>query len=102
MSDLALYAIVAMARISVLEESATLGVLYHPEHRRTVNTLIGAGLVVARRPVPDVSPGHRGRWGILSLTGKGAVLLRVETARLAGKRLPARHRQLPLFDGAFA
>lgn len=85
--------IVTMARIVVLDDAATLGVLFHPATRGHVNTLIDAGLVVARRPAPE----RAGAWGRLSLTGRGVVLLRCETARLAGRRLPMRLRQLPLF-----
>lgn len=82
-----------MARIAVLDEAATLGILFHPAWRAAVNALIEAGIVVARRPVPQ----YPGAWGRLSLTARGVVELRFQTAKLSGRRLPMRLRQLPLF-----
>ena len=91
---LAFAPILTLSRISVLRDAATLGVLFRPSDRRDVNAAMAAGLVRARRPEPD----RPGAWGRLTLTGRGVVELRCATAALAGKRLPARLRQLPLFD----
>jgi hypothetical protein len=69
--------VVTMARIAVLRAAAPLGPLWQRETRQ----LVDAGLVTEA----------------LALTGKGVVVLRAETARMAGRRLSAAQRQLPLF-----
>ena len=85
--------IICMARISVLRRAANLGQLGYDS---AAQSLIDRGLVVVARPEAPGEP-FRGAYGVLSLTHLARVLLRVETARWAGRRLPMSERQLSLF-----